>query len=73
MLLFVAIPIAWLSISLFVLALCRMAARGDAMPARASATLHAATASSYSPRRPTTCGMVRRRIFTSVHNDQLAT
>jgi hypothetical protein len=41
MLLFVVIPIAWLSISLLVLALCRMAARGDAMPARTACTLPA--------------------------------
>lgn len=38
MLLFVVIPIAWLSISVLVLGLCRMAARGDTMPARASRT-----------------------------------
>jgi len=82
MLLFVVIPIAWLSVSLLVLALCRMAARGDAMPARTpiaaptSSTVRTArtvAAYSYSPRRPITCGMVRRRIFTSVQSDQLAT
>jgi hypothetical protein len=70
MLLFVVIPVAWLGACALVVGLCRMAARGDAMPARAPAT---ARAPSYSPRRPTTCGTVRSKILTSVHNDQLAT
>jgi hypothetical protein len=73
MLLFVVIPIAWLSISALVLGLCRMAARGDAMPARARTAVRGAADCAYSPRRPTTCGIVRRRIFTSVQSDQLAT
>jgi hypothetical protein len=73
MLLFVFIPVAWLSVSALVLGLCRMAARGDNMPARAAAPAPAPAVPAYSPRRPTTCGMVRSNILTSVHNDQLAT
>jgi hypothetical protein len=69
MLLFVVIPVAWLSVCALVVGLCRMAARGDAMPARTAT----GRAPSYSPRRPTTCGTVRSKILTSVHNDQLAT
>jgi hypothetical protein len=33
MLLFVLIAVAWLTIAVLVVAICRMAARGDAMPA----------------------------------------
>ncbi len=84
MVLLVLIPVAWATIAVLVVAICRMAARGDAMPARSvDARLPGASAVSglavsglsavYSPRRPTTCGTVRSRILTSVHNDQLAT
>jgi hypothetical protein len=69
MVLLVLIPVAWLTIAVLVVAICRMAARGDAMPARSIPVRRPA----YSPRRPTTCGTVRSRILTSVHNDQLAT
>ena len=72
MLLFVVIPVAWLGACALVVGLCRMAARGDAMPAR-TATRMDARAPSYSPRRPTTWGTVRSRILMSVHSDQLAT
>ena len=71
MLLFVLIPVAWLSISVLVVALCRMAAHSEA-----GAPIHRAPRRrhpAYSPRRPSTCGTVRSRILTSVHNDQLAT
>lgn len=57
------IPIAWISIAAAVVALCRMASRADGQEG----------AVAQSPRRPTTCGTVRRRIFTSVQSDQLAT
>jgi hypothetical protein len=63
--LFVLVPSLWLTVLTAVLAACRMAARADA---------HAnPPAEAQSPRRPTTCGTVRRRIFTSVHSDQFAT
>jgi hypothetical protein len=74
MLLFVLIPIAWLTLSVLVVAICRMAARGDAMPARGPRPSRPSSGRpSYSPRRPITCGTVRSRILTSVHKDQLAT
>ena len=57
------IPIAWISIAAAVVVLCRMASRTDAQDREAA----------QSPRRPTTCGTVRRRIFTSVQSDQFAT
>jgi hypothetical protein len=70
MLLFILIPTAWLGVSLLVFAICRIAADADATtPARAQRRRRPA----YSPRRPSTCGTVRSRILTSVHNDQLAT
>ncbi len=61
--LFVLIPSVWLTVAGAVVAMCRMAARADANPPDEA----------QSPRRPTTCGTVRRRIFTSVQSDQLAT
>jgi hypothetical protein len=87
MLLFLLIPVAWLTIAAIVVAICRMAARGDEMPVRAASSsapayppAYPSTAPAYpsarlfySPRRPTTCGTVRSKILTSVHNDQLAT
>jgi hypothetical protein len=72
MLLLVLIPLAWLSISLLVLAACRVAAQGD-MTAQAARPPRRARRPAYSPRRPSTCGTVRSKILTSVHNDQLAT
>jgi hypothetical protein len=72
MLLFVLIPIAWLGISVLVLAICRMAAHTDATTS-VGAPRRARRRPAYSPRRPSTCGTVRSRILTSVHNDQLAT
>jgi hypothetical protein len=55
--------LAWLLVALVVVAACRMAARSDAElpPSRQS------------PRRPTTWGTVRSKIFTSPHSDQFAT
>lgn len=67
MLLFVLIPVVWLTVAALVVAICRMAARGDTLPAPEREV------AVYSPRRPTTCGTVRSRILISVHSDQLAT
>ena len=85
--LFVLIFAAWLGISVLVLAVCRVAARGDASIAQAAPEasaqqllgtlepldLEPLEEAAYNPRRPTTCGTVRSNILTSVHNDQLAT
>jgi hypothetical protein len=54
------------------------ATTGEATARRTSAantpaTLATSRRDAQSPRRPTTCGTVRRRIFTSVHSDQFAT
>jgi hypothetical protein len=54
----IPLTILWLVVTVVVIALCRMAARGDAPQ---------------SPRRPSTCGTVRSRILMSPHSDQLAT
>jgi hypothetical protein len=59
-----ALAVVWAGIGLLVLALCRMAARGDAT---------AAGTTDQSPRRPSTWGTVRKRIFASAQSDQLAT
>ena len=59
-----ALAVVWVAIGLLVLALCRMAARGDA---------DAAGTANQSPRRPRTWGTVRKRIFASAQSDQLAT
>ena|GEM_PF-2906285 len=72
MLLFLLIPAVWLSICALVVAVCRVAARGDALDAH-NARPARARRPAYSPRRPSTCGTVRSKILTSVHNDQLAT
>jgi hypothetical protein len=61
--LLILIPIAWMTVASAVVAVCRMASRADAQAGEAA----------QSPRRPTTCGTVRRRILTSVQSDQLAT
>ena len=58
-----ALAATWLFIASMVVAACRMAARSDAEDASPS----------HSPRRPTTCGTVRKRILRSPHRDQLAT
>jgi hypothetical protein len=84
--LLILIPLAWMTIAAAVLAVCRMASRADSLPAgtpagarRASAdpalaeAAHGRGEALQSPRRPTTCGTVRRRILTSVQSDQLAT
>jgi hypothetical protein len=79
--LFVLIPSIWLAVAGLVVAACRMAARADALPVQATDGRDAQSAEApahglreaQSPRRPTTCGTVRRRIFTSVQSDQLAT
>jgi predicted secreted protein len=56
--------VAWAVAILLVLALCRMAARADAVEIGTA---------DQSPRRPSTWGTVRKRIFTSAQSDQLAT
>ena len=82
--LFVLIPSLWLTTAALVVAICRMASRADALPAGGAARgVDAACADPadpahgsapvQSPRRPITCGTVRRRILTSVQSDQLAT
>lgn len=68
-LLLILIPVVWLSVLIFCLAICVMAARGDS----ALQGGDNASRSTYRPRRPMTCGTVRSRIFTSVHSDQFAT
>jgi hypothetical protein len=50
--LFIMIPIAWLGVAALVLAVCKMAARGDAMPSGRSDT--------GVPARPTTLGAQKR-------------
>lgn len=73
MLLFILIPALWLAVSALVVAICRMAAAADTATTPASASKPRRRRPAYSPRRPSTCGTVRSRILTSVHNDQLAT
>jgi hypothetical protein len=60
LILFALLSLIWLFVAVVVLAVCRMAAPGDAGPAQ-------------SPRRPRTWGTVRRRILTSPHSDRLVT
>ncbi len=69
--LFVLVPSLWLTVLTGILAACRMAARADADPPAEAQSPRRIEAQI--PRRPTTCGTVRRRIFTSVHKDQFAT
>ncbi len=57
----------WVPIVALVVALCRMAARADA------AENLGEIPPTQSPRRPSTWGTVRRRIFTSPQSDQFAT
>jgi hypothetical protein len=59
----VLLSLVWLIVAVVVIAICRMAARGDTELDMAP----------QSPRRPSTCGTVRSRILTSPHSDQLAT
>lgn len=59
-----ALAVVWAAVGLLVLALCRMAARADAV---------AMETTNQSPRRPSTWGTVRKRIFASAQSDQLAT
>ncbi len=56
--------LAWLVVTVVVIAACQMAARSERDPADEVAQ---------SPRLPSTCGTVRRRILTSPHSDQFAT
>jgi hypothetical protein len=59
----ILLALVWLSVSLVVVAACRMAARGDGEP----------VGEAQSPRRPNAWGTVRSRISGSPHSDQLAT
>ena len=60
------IALAWLFVTIVVVAVCRMAARAD----EGSAVVPAQT---QSPRRPRTWGTVRSKILRSPQSDQLAT
>ena len=60
----ILLALVWLSVSVVVVAACRMAARGDG---------ELVVGEAQSPRRPSTWGTVRSRILTSPHSDQLAT
>jgi hypothetical protein len=60
MIILIPLLILWLVVAVIVIAACRMAATADAPDAQ-------------SPRRASTWGTVRKRIFTSPHSDQLAT
>ena len=84
--LLILIPAAWLSISIIILALCTMAARGDEAMAAASQRVdgdpchrgegalgRGASCCRYRPRRASTWGTVRSRILMSDQSDQLAT
>ncbi len=59
-----ALTVVWAVAVLFLVALCLMAARADAV---------ATGTADQSPRRPSTWGTVRKRIFASPQSDQLAT
>jgi hypothetical protein len=63
MLFLILLALVWLSVSVVVVAACRMAARGE----------REFGDEVQSPRRPSTWGTVRSRILTSPHSDQLAT
>jgi hypothetical protein len=58
------LAVVWVGLGLLVFALCQMAARADAAEAGIP---------TQSPRRPSTWGTVRKRIFASPQSDQLAT
>ncbi len=59
----ILLALVWLSVSVIVVAACRMAAGGDGELGDEA----------QSPRRPSTWGTVRSRILMSPHSDQLAT
>jgi hypothetical protein len=61
------LAVLWVPIVVLLIALCRMAARGDA------AENLGQMPPDQSPRRPSTWGTVRKRIFTSPQSDQFAT
>jgi hypothetical protein len=58
-----SIGLAWLLVTLLVVAACRIAGRSDTELASLT----------QSPRRPSTCGTVRSKILKSPQSDQLAT
>jgi hypothetical protein len=62
----ILLALVWLSVSVLVVASCRMAAHGEG-------ELGEETREAQSPRRPSTWGTVRSRILTSPQSDQLAT
>jgi hypothetical protein len=59
----ILLALVWLSVSIVVVAACRMAARGDGELG----------GEVRSPRRPSVCGTVRSKILMSPHSDHLAT
>jgi hypothetical protein len=59
----ILLSLVWLSVSVVMVAACRMAARGDGELGDEP----------HSPRRPSTWGTVRSMILTSPHSDQFAT
>jgi len=77
----ILLALVWLAVAAMVLAICRMASFADsdlagAIDSAGPAGLADPTGPAdapQSPRRPTTWGTVRKRIFTSPHNDQFAT
>jgi hypothetical protein len=64
MLVLAALAIVWAAVAVLLVALCKMAARADATEMGSE---------NQSPRRPSTWGTVRKRIFASPQSDQLAT
>jgi hypothetical protein len=77
----ILLSLVWLTVAAMVVAICRMASFADSDLAGAidpadpadPADLTGPADAPQSPRRPTTWGTVRKRIFTSPHNDQFAT
>jgi hypothetical protein len=75
----ILISLVWLVVTVVVIAICRMAARGDSDLAEVSGGGLAEVSGSglaevsQSPRLPSTCGTVRSRILTSPQSDQFAT
>jgi hypothetical protein len=74
----ILLSLVWLTVAAMVVAICRMASFADsdlagAIDPAGPADLTGPADAPQSPRRPTTWGTVRKRIFTSPHNDQFAT
>jgi hypothetical protein len=80
----ILLSLLWIAAAALVVAICRMASRADSDLAGAAEQagpagwveldgLAGLADAVQRPRRPTTWGTVRKRIFTSPHNDQFAT